>query len=1648
MSLTKELEEQLKAQRDKLLDLSGSNRLVDFKFKIKENARSQNYLRIVDEVPELIIDKLNVDKRFEVIPNTKDKDQDEPYELDLTLKSQIKESLPQYKDFDIQTNEREPIFSRTCDKLFKKNKLELDERGLNSLCISVGFLRWFEEEKSNSYREYFSPLILYPVQMIKERSLNGFQYSVEASEQDTNLNVCLIQKMFIEYGFKLPELELDEEGQPLVESFFDSLNKILKKRNKDAEGPEWEVKYYSTISNFSFRNISIWWDTNFFNQNEENGWGVNPLDEKELLKDFISGIPSSDIEPLGDMDIRQDRDEQNQNSNTVPKLISDADSTQYKVIVKALEGKNLIVQGPPGTGKSQTITNIIGALLEKDKKILFAADKRAALEVVRNRLADKSLAHFTLDAHGKSKGNVIESIKSRMNTRIDSFDQSKYVDNFKQLKEIRNQLNEHVNCLNEPLEVNDESITLHELIWQDVKNKIILNDPVKQEFLKEAKSLDIEIIDRAKRELLKPKLNQYAKTCKQLIEANFFEITKKRDIPETESELDSLTKTSNKALGQYKNIKKDLEAVEIDWNNISQIKENNLNTELEIYKDILETPISPEIAVNDNNLEAISKIDVLVKKREEKELFLDTWITPFVKSNAKFESLELLLNDLEENFKQTEKFNNIGEFIDALINVQNSIQVVIRNLGRNSKEYAKSITYGKFRSCIKLVKFFKNDSISETSFKKLLVGTFNNLDTKLIIDSLKILQRNYQLSEKLKSKNINLENVVDIGTERFGKAVEDIDSAGFLGCLFDKEFRKAKVLWKSISSEKRPKNLELSKIYSVCKKYCKRLSEEKDLNISIIGLDNLKEIAVEINDVEKFFESLNDVENNFIEIDNVLESFQIFKEINFENNEVDFPELEEIQIIKELTLSESLEKSSSISSLLNNKIISLGEEPKQKIYTLNCQSLEQIIDDLKDFKESVNDLENELDVSQLFEGENLEFTLSKQSINNILKLFGNLSTEEFPENLSVNLTEESINKAFLLLNKYLNIKNDQKIFYEILEDKKLSSFIKANYEDKELEKISNLNINEILDILDLLRITSNNLGLLLDYFRDKYSLEDLGINKGIEEIVSISLESGISASLLFDSALLNKISEKASLEIKLSRYKGETLNQLKKQFCELDKDFIENTSTYLNNNLYKPNDDCLVEAPSQGRSPKLFTEGKLIRHEEKKSKRHLPLRLLFKQAYQSIINLHPCVMMSPSTAAQYLPKKTDIFDVLIIDEASQMKPEQAFSLIARCKQMIIVGDQKQLPPSSRFEKDYTTDEMLEDDVDVEYSESILELADKVIGSKNSLSLGWHYRSRHTSLIDFSNYYFYDNKLTVFASNDVGSQVVHKPVENSQYRGGVNLPEVKAVMDALLEQIKSDKEKSIIIATMNQQQESEVNLALEAEILNNKMLRDFDSKHQGNLDELAVKKLEDIQGDERDVVIISTVYGPDADGKITQMFGDINRANGHRRLNVLFTRAKHKVILVTSLRSSNIKESKREGPQILKKYLEYAEKGEITDLDRRTSGSTENPFEESIREALTNRGYVVDAQVGSGGYSIDLAIRDPNDKSRYILAVECDGKAYHSSYSARANDRLRQEVLEGKGWNFFRIWSTDWFRDPISEIDQLDKLVKKLSASNP
>ena len=294
---------------------------------------------------------------------------------------------------------------------------------------------------------------------------------------------------------------------------------------------------------------------------------------------------------------------------------------------------------------------------------------------------------------------------------------------------------------------------------------------------------------------------------------------------------------------------------------------------------------------------------------------------------------------------------------------------------------------------------------------------------------------------------------------------------------------------------------------------------------------------------------------------------------------------------------------------------------------------------------------------------------------------------------------------------------------------------------------------------------------------------------------------------------------------------------------------------------------------------------------------------------------------------------------------------------------------------------------------------------------------------------------------------VDSEVKYIKVEEPKYSCGVNLPEVEQTIKALKQQIAADPNKSILIATMNQAQISELTLALDREKQNDPELEKYASKFKSTLDELDVKNLENVQGDERDVVIVSTVYGPGPDGRVMQNFGPINKESGWRRLNVLFTRAKHRVIVVSSLNPSDItianSENAKRGVKAFRNYLEYAQTGQISDVLRRGSGAVESPFEESVKAALVGLGHEVDLQVGVASYRLDMAVLDPRDPSRYLLAIECDGASYHSSYSARSRDRLRQQVLEGLGWSIYRIWSTDWFRDPKGELRRLDDHIKEL-----
>ena len=460
-----------------------------------------------------------------------------------------------------------------------------------------------------------------------------------------------------------------------------------------------------------------------------------------------------------------------------------------------------------------------------------------------------------------------------------------------------------------------------------------------------------------------------------------------------------------------------------------------------------------------------------------------------------------------------------------------------------------------------------------------------------------------------------------------------------------------------------------------------------------------------------------------------------------------------------------------------------------------------------------------------------------------------------------------------------------------------------------------------------------------------------------------------------------------------------------------------------------------------------FTEMSLIANEAVKQKRHRPLRHLFQDAGNALRGLKPCWMMSPSTVASLVPRDAiEQFDLVIVDEASQMAPERAFGVISRAKQCVVVGDPKQLPPTAFFQRTTSAEETEQnEEVDTEAldEESILDLCTKSFHPVRRLK--WHYRSRHGSLIAFSNKHFYNNELVVFPSCDRDFAINRHLVEAPRYTKGVNLPEVKQVCDVVLQQLEEHPERSIGVVAMNEAQSEEIGEQLEMLSIHHDELRrrlELTDSSEG----LFVKSLEKVQGDERDTIVISTTYGPaEPGGGVAMRFGPINQNGGHRRLNVLFTRAKYGIELVTSMESHQIQPTatSSQGVHALKGYLKFVESQSL-ETGRQSGREPDSEFEIVVAEALTRHGYQVDCQVGVANYFIDLAIRHPDKPETYLIGIECDGATYHSARSARDRDKYRQAVLEGLGWQIYRIWSTDWFENSESETTKLISHLNKLT----
>ncbi len=493
-----------------------------------------------------------------------------------------------------------------------------------------------------------------------------------------------------------------------------------------------------------------------------------------------------------------------------------------------------------------------------------------------------------------------------------------------------------------------------------------------------------------------------------------------------------------------------------------------------------------------------------------------------------------------------------------------------------------------------------------------------------------------------------------------------------------------------------------------------------------------------------------------------------------------------------------------------------------------------------------------------------------------------------------------------------------------------------------------------------------------------------------------------------------------------------------REFRVLDAEVLKNNRSLLIGKLRGLLQDKL-------RTHEIQSGMRFLRGQLAKQRNIAPLRTTMKHSLAAIRAIKPCFMMSPLTVSQLLEDEGGKFDLLIFDEASQLRTEDSICSILRAKQIVVVGDPKQLPPTNFFavQSGQVNVTMGEDGMPLyEDTQSILEEATAAGVARSRLK--WHYRSAHESLITFSNAKFYDSELYTFPSveiDSVDSGLHFHLVTDGVYEGkGLNHREAAAVALAVVEQYKAEPHLSVGVGTFNVAQQLAIQDELEHLRRNDPSIEPFFDKNQ--FEPLFVKNLENIQGDERDVIFLSVTYGRTEDGKLRYNLGPLNGKNGWRRLNVLTTRARKLMRVYSSIRSDdiNLNETASIGAQLLKDFLGYAELKNIDILSVPTSPVHGALFEAAVATALTERGFTLARNIGVCGYKIDLAIIDEDIPGRFICGIECDGVAYFASETARDRDRLRQQVLESHGWDIHRVWSTDWYKDREGQIDRLSNLI--------
>lgn len=1675
--------------RGKLLDLTRRNPLINF----NHTETGIGFLRIVDEIPEIVLSKiLNEKMSFKSLPETDIDPPDENNpdfearvaELRLTdneyltaiddeklkqkdpveyeqliekslrnLKNKIRHELnmpelqtagyinlkthakihginPDYdlgheiihsehEDEYLQTLLTPSALDRRLRNIYSKYTSHIRESGINVLYACFGFLEYPEVE--NSERFNLSPIAIIPISMNKIKTKNGAKYEIEADDDKLNLNLTLIEKLKVQFDIQgFPNLDNDTN----LQNYFDKIQtEICLRKN-------WKVRNFVTIGALPFSTINMYVDM------FEKEWGADLLTGNPNVAQLLGGTQagtyqySDQVEDIDRLTIE----------DNAPPLITDADSSQHTAIYEALKGKSLVIQGPPGTGKSQTITNLIAAFCSEGKNVLFVAEKQTALNVVANRLKEAKLNYLVLEPQrNKNKESFLESLNERLELKI-SLNDEEYKKSKYQLKETIKSLN----LLKDTFLIKTQyrDLSLYDLLWKSIR--LSLNKSDKNIHL----NGDIDPILNFS--------NEEYEEVRKLIEDYFINI-----------------QNGNEKYFKYKWLKNfsatRLQAASV----LSEIKK--IANYHDSYLPLLESMQKENVYVSPKNLKM-----VLLKSKEFNGKKL---VSPEVTSNE--------IQELEVNFNLLSDLENINELITPLIK-SNSIEKI--NLFESlikefkyedidgsilSRAQAEAKENINILAQIKLLKEFKNsinlnfsDAISNilkiwNLYKNYPAESFdflrNNrveINTNILKDKLSDLENiNSEINAKVTNLLGNVEtiNILNFSIFEVRNCREVFQKSGALSFL-SKNYSKAKLELKRfgfLNSGKQEAIQFLLSLEKILEQSENLILDKNFKNYIGLGFEGAKTKISYINDLSECIRKIDEFNRNeFLIFGGNLEHSEqqvLFKKYNnLEKNSFDFEYLKKYY-------SESF----SVDEINLEDFFELQFEKCKKLKEL-CFLIDEILF-FPNQSFNINSIKNKLSKCLKTINENAIHSYSIVKIvyeyplyiRNALSLGGKYSNEKelhnylsdrslFLKNLSnfYNFISDVIgipqSDTFRIAQIILEFSNENLISYI----DSLSLFIEKNeindfqYDGELIEFLNDMSSLSKINDEDFLIITRQSLsyGKCKDNkIIGKLPINDFNKFSSIDDLL-ISIEEKIINSYL--------ICREDKYKNAFEKIGGRHLPNIKEKFKEVDNELKNLEALKILSLACKKN---IPQGISYG-PKKDYSDKALIQNELHKQKGHIPIRQLITRARNALLAMKPIWLMQPLAVSQFLPREKDIFDVVIIDEASQMLPEYAIGSIARSKQVIVVGDSQQMPPSNLFNTTLEVDDEDEQEID---SESILDMAANRLG--NSVSLKVHYRSRHSSLIQFSNERFYRNSLRLAPSpiEDRSEMGVFFVPVNGSYSSGLNIPEANEVILQIKQCMARYPDQSIGIITINSKQMEYIEEELNRLKDNDKIISEYWERWEGDdVQYPLITNLERVQGSERDIIIISTVYGPDEKGQMYQRFPLINSKFGHRRLNVLFTRAKNRLILVSSLRPSNIDITSgvpNRGKVILKEYIEYASGSALVD-SYNENREADSDFEVSVISSLRGYGFEPIPQVGVGGFRIDIGVKHPDFKYGFLAGIECDGATYHSSPSARDRDRIRQDILESLGWKIYRIWSTDWFDSPNKEIEKLVDWLNKLLQS--